>query len=177
MTGEGVTRQGSPDDAGIPAAPGDGLDPVSWAAVCESTAAAHRGDAHAHVTPLLRLEREMPNDPRAGLYLWYLLRYRVAELLGRKPNAEDLHALAERFYPAFAKLIHGDRDQLENTVLTVFALVNAERKVSGGDAVVMGSAALGVLLDDPESELTAMRPHLAAWWQRNAAKFGVDAVQ
>jgi hypothetical protein len=46
-----------------------------------------------------------------------------------------------------------------------------DRKVRGGMAVVMGSAALGVLLGDPETELTEMRPHLAAWWQAHADEF------
>jgi hypothetical protein len=35
----------------------------------------------------------------------------------------------------------------------------------------MGPAALGMLLDDPQTELTAMRPQLAEWWRRNADEF------
>jgi hypothetical protein len=149
----------------------DGLDGLSWDVLCQSLAAAHRGDPDAHVAPLLRYEREVPHDTQAGIYLWYLLRYRVAELLGRRPSSEDLHALAERFYPAFAKLIRGDVRQLEDTLLTVFGLAPADRKVSGGMGVVMGSAALGVLLDDPEPDLAAMRPHLAEWQRANADEF------
>jgi hypothetical protein len=149
----------------------DGLDGLSWDVLYQSVAAAHRGDDEAHVAPLLRYEREVPHDGRAGLYLWYLLRYRVAELLGRRPGQEDLHALAGCIYPAFAKLIRGDRSQLEDTLLTVFGLAAEDRKVSGGRGVVMGSAALGVLLDDPESELAAMRPHLAQWRRANADEF------
>jgi hypothetical protein len=121
---------------------------------------------------LLRYERDAPADAKAGVYLWFLLRYRVAELLGRRPSPEDLHALAVRFGPEFAKLIRGDQSRLEDTLLTVFELAADGRKVTGGDAVVMGSAALGVLLDDdPEAQLTAMRPDLADWWRRNADKF------
>lgn len=163
--------------AGIDSAPpADGLDALSWDTLCQSAVAAHRGDAEAHVAPLLRLEREAPLDTKAGLYLWYLLRYRVAELMGRKPSAEDLHALAERFYPKFAKLIRGDQRQLEDTLLSVFALAAEGRKVTGGNAVVMGTAALGVLLDDPEVELVVMRPHLANWWAQNAAAFDEPEV-
>ena len=151
---------------------GDGLDGLSWEVLCQSLAAAHRGDAQAHVAPLLGYEREVPHDVRAGLYLWYLLRYRVIEVLGRKPTPEDLHSLAERSYPTFAKLIRGDESQLEDTLLTVFGFAPEERKVSGGRAVVLGSAALGILLEDPETELAAMRPHLARWQHANADKFG-----
>ena len=38
----------------------DGLDGLSWDVLCQSLAAAHRGDAGAHVAPLLRYEREVP---------------------------------------------------------------------------------------------------------------------
>jgi hypothetical protein len=158
--------------AGVKASARDGLDDGIWEVVRESTEAAHRGDANGHVAPLLRFERETPHDTKVGIYLWYLLRYRVAALLGRRPNREDLQALASQYYSQFSKLIRGDQSQLEDTLLTVFALAPEDRKVKGGNAVVMGSAALGVLLDNPAADLEGMRPHLAAWWQRNKAGFG-----
>jgi hypothetical protein len=157
-------------ESGAPG-PADGLDARAWAVVCESATAAHHGDAGAHVAPLLRYEREAPQDIVVGAYLWYLLRYRVVELLKVRPSAEDLRALADRYYPAFSKLIRGDQGQLAGTLLTVFALAAEDRKVSGGKAAVLGSAALGVLLEHPQAELAAMRPHLAAWWERNATIF------
>jgi hypothetical protein len=64
-------------------------------------------------------------------------------------------------YPAFARLTRGDVRQLENTLLTVFGFASEDRKVSGGMGVVMGSAELGVLLEDPEPGMAVMRPHLA----------------
>ena len=166
-----VARASSQARAGDGNRAGDGLDGLSWDALCQSMAAAHSGNAEAHLAPLLRYERAAPEDTSAGIYLWFLLRYRVAELLGRRPGREDLQAVAERYYPQFAKLIRGDKSQFEDTLLTVFSLAPEDRKVKGGDAVVMGSAALGVLLDDPEAELAAMRPHLAEWWQANAHEF------
>jgi hypothetical protein len=147
----------------------DGLDEPTWGILCESTEAAHRGDARAHVAPLLRLEQVPPHDIVVGFYLWYLLRYRVAEMLGGRPSPQDLHALAGRYCPHFSKLIHGDQRQLEDTLMSVFAFADEDKRVRGADAVVMGSAALGVLLDDPAHELTAMRPYLAEWWLRNKA--------
>ena len=151
--------------------PADGLDARAWAVVCESATAAHHGNAGAHVASLLRYEQEAPQDIVLGAYLWYLLRYRVVELVRVRPSAQDLRALANRYHPAFSKLIRGDQRQLADTLLTVFDLAAEDRKVSGGNAVVLGSAALGVLLEHPEAQLTAMRPHLAAWWERNAASF------
>jgi hypothetical protein len=154
---------------GAPAA--GGLDSLNWALLAGSVMSAHRGDAGAHVAALRRLERDVPAGARVGAYLWYLLRYRVVAMLGRRPGPEDVRELARRFWPEFAKLIRGDHSQLEDTLLTVFRFAAEDRKVKGGRAIVMVSAALGVLLDDPETELAAMRPHLAQWWRTNADEF------
>jgi hypothetical protein len=152
----------------------DGLDNANWQLLREILIAAHQGDAEGHVAALLRLERDVPADAKAGAYLWYLLRYRVAALLGRRPRPEDLHELAQRYAPKFAKLVRGGQGELEDTLLTVFDFTTLGRKVKGGKAIVVGSAALGVLLDDVEVELAEMRPHLADWWKRNAMNFAIS---
>jgi hypothetical protein len=149
----------------------DGLDSATWELLRESVIAAHQGDAEGHAAALLRLERDLPVDIKAGAYLWYLLRYRVAALLGRRPRPDDLHELAQRFSPKFAKLVRSGQGELEDMLLTVFNFAAREMQIKGGRAIVVGSAALGVLLDDAETELTEMRPHLAAWWRRNANEF------
>jgi len=110
-------------------------------------------------------------DGQSGAYVWYLLRYRVAEILGRKPTAEDLHELAVSAYPQFSVIIKGDVTLLEGTLRSVFELESAQQKLTGGKLVVLGFAALGALLDDPKTELDRMRPHLADWWRRHSAEF------
>jgi hypothetical protein len=85
----------------------DGLDDVNWDLLRQSVIAANSGDAEAHVAALQRHEHEAPVDDKAGAYLWYLLRYRVAVLLGRRPRPQDLHDLAGRYYPEFSRLIRG----------------------------------------------------------------------
>jgi len=150
----------------------DGLDVANWSLLREIVIAAQKGDAEGHATALLRLERDLPVDIKAGAYLWYLLRYRVAVLVGRRPGPEDLHDLAQRFAPSFARLIRDSQSELEETLLTVFNFATRGEPIKGGRAIVVGSAALGVLLDDAETELAEMRPHLADWWRRNASEFG-----
>jgi hypothetical protein len=149
----------------------DGVDTANWELLREIITAAHEGDAAAHVAALLRLERDVPVDAKAGAYLWYLLRYRVAALLGRRPLPEDLHEIAQRHAPKFAKLIRGGQTELEDTLLSVFGFATRGGKVRGGKAIIVGSAALGVLLNDVEVELAEIRPHLADWWKRNSNKF------
>jgi hypothetical protein len=92
-------------------------------------------------------------------------------LLGRKPTPEDLHAMAVQFHSSFAVLIRGDQNQLENMLLSVFLMASDNQQVKGGMGVVVGTAALGVLLDDPESELAVMPPPLMQWWLRNRDDF------
>jgi hypothetical protein len=164
-------RSGRRADVEGSATGSDGLDVANWDLLHESVTAAHRGDPEAHVAALRRLEREVPVDAKAGIYLWYLLRYRIAALLGRRPTPHDLRELGGRIYPEFSKIIRCDQGQLEDMLLTAFEFASEDRKVKGGRAIVMGSAALGVLLEDPEAELAAMRPHLAEWWRRNADEF------
>src|SRR5579875_989322 len=108
-----------PRSDGSPAPEADGLDGPNWNIVVQSVTAAHNGDPDGHGAPLMRVA---VGDATAGRYLQYLLRYRVAALLGRRPTAGDLHDLTERFSPDFAKVVRGDRSQLENTLLTVFNL-------------------------------------------------------
>jgi hypothetical protein len=72
---------------------------------------------------------------------------------GRAAQPEDLHALAERFHPEFARLIRGDQGRLEDTLLTVFALAADGRKVTGGDA---GTGARRRAVEKSASELAQL---------------------
>ena len=149
----------------------DGLDEARLQILYEAMAAAHRGDADAAAAAGLRIGTDISVDGQAGMYVWYLLRYQVAEMLGHTPSADDLHQIAGRCYPAFSIVVRGDSRLLENTLRTAFALATAQEHVTGGKLVLFGALAVGVLMDNPETELAAIRPHLAAWWQRNIEHF------
>ena len=85
----------------------DGLDEANWDLLCKSTLAAYRGNAEAHASALRRLEDEVPVDATAGAYIWYLLRYRIAVILGHRPTADDLMQVSGKIYPSFARVICG----------------------------------------------------------------------
>jgi hypothetical protein len=51
------------------------------------------------------LENELANDGQAGTYVWYLLRYRVAEILKRRPSPEDLDELVLGAWPGFPQVM------------------------------------------------------------------------
>ena len=85
----------------------------------------------------------------------------------RRPSAEDLREISAQALPGFAVVIRGDGSVLEDVLRTVFKLASKDQEVAGGRFVVLAMVALGVLLNDPVADMEAMRPDLAAWWQRD----------
>lgn len=156
--------------------PGDGLDEANWRILCGAVETIHGGSVDAAANATRRFDTDVSVDGQAGMYIWYLLRYRLVDMLGHPPDANDIHDIAERFRPRFEKVIRGDRNLLEDTLRTVVSLPSQGEQVSGGKFVALGVAALGVLLDNPDADLRAIRPHLAAWWRKNLEKFRARGV-
>jgi hypothetical protein len=52
---------------------------------------------------------------------------------------------------------------LEDSLRKVFGLAQEQHQVVGGLLPVVGAVALGAMLDHPQKQLGAMRPHLATW--------------
>jgi len=105
-----------------------------------------------------------------------LLRHRVARLLGRRPGyGEDISQIAGYAEARFGAVI-GEPEMLKNVLLTVWKLAVPRQEVTGGPFLVVGAAALGVLLRDPAADLEAARPDLSAWWQANLEQFRAEGV-
>lgn len=151
----------------------DGLDEGVWKMMCAILVAANQGDSAAFIDASERLTQSLALEGQrlAGAYLLYLLQYRVIEILGHRPTREDLHRLADRATPKYARLLQVEASLLEDTLRTTFKFASPETELKGGRFAVSSSAALGVLLDNPLADLQGMRPHLAEWWRRNAEKF------
>jgi hypothetical protein len=165
----------SPEHASLS---GDPLDRAAWEALRGAILAAGMGNANSHA----EVFRHWPGSAaaegrRASAYLWYLLRYRIAEVLGRRPTTGDLHDLVTRAYPRFGALIRGDEGRLEVTFRTVLEGTAAEDHLKGSMFLILGTAALGSLMDDADRELDAMRPHLLAWWRGVANEFQQMGVE
>ena len=144
-----------------------------WRILCDATAAAHAGDAAAFAAALMRLETEVPADGHAGAYVWYMLCYAVTDYLERRPELEDLQEIARYRHREFGRVVRLDARALEDVLRTAFGMAAADRQVTGGSFAVLGVAALGVMLKDPLTQLAAIKPHLADWWQPN----GQDMVR
>jgi hypothetical protein len=112
----------------------DGLDDKIWELLRGFIATVGRGDASGARSAIPRLEHDLPNDGQAAAYIWYLLRYRVVEILERKPASEDLHELATSTWPGFAAIVHGDEQLVEDVLSSVFNHAPAEDEIT--EAVV-----------------------------------------
>jgi hypothetical protein len=155
---------------------GDGLDEAQWEILLDGVIASHDGDAVAAHAATRRYAARVPFDNQLGAYLWYLLRYRVAVMVDGRPTAKELREISGRARLKFAAVIRGDQNLLENVLRTVFRMASPQEKVVEGQFVVLGLAALGVLLDDPAADMQSMRPQLADYWRRNVEKFRAEGI-
>jgi hypothetical protein len=148
----------------------DGLDEEVWQRLADVLVAANRGDGNTFLKLLTRFDVGWSDHMRdeASIYLFYLLKYRVVEMLARRPETDDLHALAARIYESYARVAREPASTLEDTLRAVFNMPPQGTPQSGARRFVSGAAAAGVLFSDPSTDLAAIRPHLAAWRSRDA---------
>jgi hypothetical protein len=152
---------------------GDGLDNEVWRRLGAIIRAADIGDADEFAGLWQSLERELTDHQRglAGVYVFYIVEYRVHDILQRRPGPADLHDLAVRASTRFERIIRPTEASLYDTLCTVFKFAPADRQVTGGRLLVVGSAAFAALTDGPSSELQAIRLPLARWYAAHAQKF------
>jgi hypothetical protein len=147
----------------------DGLDEDAWQCLTAAILAANREDGNGMAMHIRKFEALPDADDKADAasrYLWYLLRYRVVELLRRRPTAEDLHELASRTYPRYRQVVRESVITLEDTLRAYFRLPPIGSQLPAGRWFVSATATVGVLLDDPATDLEVIRPSLAEWRSR-----------
>jgi hypothetical protein len=153
----------------------DGIDEAAWNRLRLLAKAASRMDAGGYGETMMWAPPGfgLPGQHRTGVYLLYLLSFRVKEVLQTNhPTPEQLHNLAETTYPRFRAVL--DRAQemhLEETLRSAFEMPPVATGVTPGEFTVFAAAALGLLLDDPDRELALIRPRLASWWNRHHDSF------
>jgi hypothetical protein len=150
--------------------PPDGLDQDVWQRLTGVLTAAHRGDGNTFLKLLKNFDKGLSTQQRdeSSIYLAYFLRHRLAEILARRPTSDDLHDVAVRTYPVYAKVVNAPAGTLEDTLRAVFKMPPTGPQQSGARLFVSGCAAAGVLFSDPRADLAVIRPQLAAWRSRSA---------
>lgn len=150
------------------------LDEEVWDRLTRIISAAHEMDRDVFLALAMSFGNEMPlpGQQRAGLYLWYLLRNALGAKTGdRAPTDAELADISREYAARFSSLVGADRFALEDTFRKVFERPPVKKEIGPGDLFVLGLATLGILYEDPDAELTRMKPHLNSWWQKHAGKF------
>jgi hypothetical protein len=159
-----------------PSMPSAELDEEIWRRLAAALTAANRGEAKTFSRLLQRIDSGLSAQRRneSSNYLAFLLKYRVAEILGGRPTAGDLHELAVQNYPKYARVMRSSAVMLEDTLRAVFRMPPTGPQESGATLFISGLATAGVLFDDPSDDLAALRPPLAEWRSRNLAEWRSD---
>ena len=150
------------------------LDEEIWDRLAGIIRAAHEMDREVFLARARSFAEDvgLPGHQQAGLYLWYLLRNALGgKVGGRVPTDAELTQISRDYFARFSALADADRPTLEDTFRKVFERAPVKKEISPGGLLVLAPAALGVLYEDPDAELTRMKPHLNSWWQKHAEKF------
>jgi hypothetical protein len=145
----------------------DGLDERIWQWVCDLVAAAYHSDTVAFRLVGRSITKGLAHETTGapGVYLLYLIQYRMAEILGHRPSEADIRELAERGQDRYLVLIK-QKIRMADVLSTAWEMAPPDRTVAGVYFWIGGAVALAALLDDPpRPELAKMRPYLAEWYK------------
>jgi hypothetical protein len=145
------------------------LDEEIWNRLVEPIRAAHEMDVEVFRARQWSFAKEvkLPGQHRAGPFLWYRLRNALGgKVGGRVPTDAELELISCDYSVRFGALVNADRTVLEDTFRSVFERAPLKKGISPAELMALAPPALGVLYDDPDAELSRMKPHLDRWWQK-----------
>jgi len=158
----------------------DGIDETVWSRLSAIAQAAKEADAVSYATMILHWADDfpIPGQHRMGVYLMYLLGFRIKEMLREnKPTDADLHNVALTTHPLVNEVLDkATVTQLEETARIAFDRPTLSSAIAPAEFVIFAGAMLGVLLDDSAADLARIRPRLASWWQRHYENFRAQGL-
>jgi tetratricopeptide (TPR) repeat protein len=149
------------------------LDQVVWSHIVRMVQAAH---GLSHVGYMDRVNEfakyDTPRQRVAWLYVWFILRQTVGEVIqGRIPSDEDLERISRDYMEPFRTLVGGGQPTFEDLLRIAWLRDPRVKKLSFGEQVVFGCAAIGILLQNPEHTLSLVKPQLNEWWLENSEHY------
>jgi hypothetical protein len=148
------------------------IEPRNWNILREMVIAARGRDIAQFRASARRLEQEVPVDEKANRYVTYLLWRQVKDTLGRQPEENDFEIVAHRAHGRVSQLLKVTPGDLEGVVRVVFGRSFEGFTIPAGDFILIGSAILGSLMENPEADLLGMYPKLAEWFKN---KYSADS--
>jgi hypothetical protein len=149
---------------------GSALDEAVWGHVVGMIQAAHDLSHLGYMDRVKEFARQdIPRQRVAWLYVWFILRHAVGEVIqGRIPSDEDLARISRDYMDPFHALVGGGQPTFEDLLRTAWLRDPRIKKLSSGEQVVFGCAAIGILLKNPKHTLGLVKPQLNEWWLENS---------
>lgn len=148
-------------------APRSGTDlfDANWAILTAAVLAAHRNDRDRYLAQIVRFETDLPIDllaeTQTALALLWLLNRRI----GTRPTSHAVSELAwtiQSRVTAMAGTDHGSVGALVDAMLFVYEQ-RSGAEIGGARFLFTGIAAIGALLQDPDTELADARRSAERW--------------
>jgi len=143
------------------------VDDARWLLLREAVVAVHCDDRAALHSAVSRLTEHRPGDDRPRIWIEWLARRRVEQLIGRHATRGDLSQVAGYLEDRFRHLIK-DIGIFETFQIMCNTAPRPKIEIAGFELLTAEVAALGVLSGNPESELDQARPDLEAWCRSRA---------
>jgi tetratricopeptide (TPR) repeat protein len=146
------------------------LDQVVWSHIVKMVQAAHGLGRVGYIDQVNEFARyDTPRQRVAWLYVWFILRHTVGEVLqGGAPSDEDLERISRDYVNPFRALVGFGQPTFEDLLRIAWLRDPGVKKLSFGEQVVFGCAAIGILLQNPEHTLDLVKPQLNEWWLENS---------
>jgi hypothetical protein len=121
----------------------------------------------------------VPVDWRAGVVAGFALRAQLRRrygpgLLGPNAALADVHRVVSDYAERLHTLSGAESEMTLSLLRTVLEIEPAGSKATGPEVIYFGSALLGLLLEDPESDLSEIESRLGAFYDRNHKQFPDD---
>lgn len=142
-----------------------------WNLLVELVSAAHSADHKRFIAALqpYGYSTTLEDQQLTALYAHVLLTTHISGTLRRVPTVEDLNQLARAHSRDFDILLPtGPKLTLEETLRKAFKIGQQPEPIKRGIYDISLIAALGLLLEDPQTDLDELRPRLATWCELNA---------
>jgi hypothetical protein len=156
------------------------LDSVLWAKIRKVVTVSYNGSPREWKLAKDEWFQDL-SDARltlAASYLWFALRVQILKLDALKRGhtehqftVEEIDALAWQIYPKFSKIFAVSVRPVADTLLRAVGIEIEGRAIANGDFTMYSTAALGGLLENPETELDEIEAALATWCKKAPERF------
>lgn len=163
--------------AGEPDFADDGIHIEAWNFVTKLVSAAHESDM-AHFGEILRRFEEMTELTEQAntpfIYLMYALHDHISRICRRGVHREELLSISSDMYPLVNQRLEIEKASLDDLVLGIFDQSDYLSENAGELFIIESAVTLGVLMVNPEKELSYLRSAVASRTRQSGLHSGLQ---